>query len=157
MQGTGQDAGLTACLQNNCACAIAKQDACGAILKIQDAGKHFCTNHQYLAIATGSNHGIGNRHGIHKSSTYGLHIKSGATVMGTQLVLNHAGGTRKAPQMVWCGGGQNNQIKIRSSAIGACHCSLRCFHAKVAGQLVITCKVACLNTAARLNPLVTGI
>ena len=102
-------------LQHHRASAIAKQHASGAVLEINNAGKHLSTHDQRFVGSPRLDHRIGHAQGIDKAAAHRLNIKRRAAI-GTQLVLQDAGRGRE--HHVRRGGGHDDQIDVSGIQTG---------------------------------------
>lgn len=109
MQVTGQNTRCVRGFQHHGTGAITKQYAGGAVIEIQQTGKHFSSDHQRLVGRASLDHGVSDREGIHKTAAHGLNIKRRAAIR-TQLVLQDAGG--RGEYHVRRGRGHNDQVNV---------------------------------------------
>ena len=79
VQVGGQDAGRVRRLEHHRASAVAKQNAGGAVIEIDDARKDLCAHDQRLARRAGLDHGVGHGERVDKAAAHGLHIEGRAT------------------------------------------------------------------------------
>ena len=89
MQITGQNARPVRRLEHHGTRTISKQHAGGAVLEIQNTGKHFCANHQSFAGRARTYQRVGYGEGVHKTAANRLNVKRWAA-MNTQFVLQNA-------------------------------------------------------------------
>ena len=80
MQLGRQDTWLVRCLEHHSTRTITKQNAGGAVFKIQNTAEYLCAHHQHALGRTGFDHGIRHSQCIDKTAAHCLHVKCRAAI-----------------------------------------------------------------------------
>jgi hypothetical protein len=146
-----EDARLVARLQHHCACAVAEQDAGGAIVEIENAREHFGPDHECAACAPGLDQRVGNRQRVDEAAAHGLHIE-GRAARDAQLVLQD--GRRGRKHHVGRRGGDDDQVHVAGLAARRLERTNRRLEREVAAGHVRRREMARADAGALDDPLV---
>ncbi len=148
------EAALVAGFDQHGARAVAKNDAGGSVLVIDDAGHGVGADHQHLFMGSALHQVGGGGQSINESGAGGYQIESPGS-LGANLVLDQAGGGRE--EHVGRDGADEDGVKVRTVDSGVGQCSFGCLDGHVRRCHLRRGDVSFRNSGALHDPIVGGI
>ena len=75
---------------HNGACAVAEKNTSRSVVPVKQSAQHFCAHNKGSLVTTGANQTVCHTHGVDKTGTYRLNVKS-RTTFDAQGILQSAG------------------------------------------------------------------